>query len=51
MSGDRPRYVRRFDLDARILAESCESCLQRPFHYLHEDTFVCPSCLMYDWED
>jgi len=44
-------YARR-DLDrrltARIMQESCESCLQREFDYYSEDTFVCKSCAY--WE-
>jgi len=40
-------YSRRafeFRIAARVLAESCESCLQREFDYYVEDTFVCDSC-------
>ena len=40
-------YSRRafeFRIAARVLAESCESCLQREFDYYVEDTFVCESC-------
>ena len=34
----------QYRLAARILAESCESCLQREFDYIQHDTFVCESC-------
>ena len=44
MSEDRARYVRQFRLAARILAESCESCLQREFDFIIHDAFVCESC-------
>ena len=40
-------YSRRaleFRIIARIIGESCESCLQREFDYLLHDTFVCESC-------
>jgi hypothetical protein len=34
----------RYRIAARVMAQSCESCLQREFDlYLH-DTFVCESC-------
>jgi hypothetical protein len=44
MSEERTNYVREFRLAARILAESCESCLQREFDFYLHDTFVCESC-------
>jgi len=44
MSEDRARYVHQFRLAARILAESCESCLQREFDFIVHDCFVCESC-------
>jgi hypothetical protein len=47
MSEDRARYVWRFELAARIIAESCESCLQREFDFIIEDAFVCETCA---WE-
>jgi hypothetical protein len=47
MSEDRTEYVWRFELAARIIAESCESCLQREFDYFIEDAFVCETCA---WE-
>ena len=34
----------RFRIAARIIAESCESCLQREFDYYLHDTFVCEPC-------
>ena len=34
----------RFLIAARVIAESCESCLQREFDFLIHDTFVCESC-------
>ena len=44
MSKERTKYVWEFRLAARILAESCESCLQREFDFYLHDTFVCESC-------
>ena len=44
-------YSRRaleYRLAARIIGESCESCMQREFDYFVEDTFVCETC---KWED
>jgi hypothetical protein len=29
---------------ARVIAESCESCLQREFDFYLHDAFVCESC-------
>ena len=34
----------RCRIAARVIAESCESCLQREFDFLIHDTFVCESC-------
>jgi hypothetical protein len=34
-------------LAARIIAESCESCLQREFDFIIHDAFVCETCA---WE-
>jgi hypothetical protein len=34
----------QFQLAARIIGESCESCLQREFDYIIEDAFVCQTC-------
>jgi len=31
-------------LAARILSESCESCLQREFDFIVHDCLVCESC-------
>lgn len=41
------RRALEFRLAARIIAESCESCLQREFDYLIHNTFVCETC---GWE-
>ena len=38
------RKAQEFRIAARVIAESCESCLQREFDYLIHDTFVCESC-------
>ena len=40
MSEDRMQYR----LAARVIAESCESCLQREFDFYLHDAFVCESC-------
>jgi len=46
MSEDRARYVYQSRLAARILSESCESCLQRQFEYVCVwGTFVCTECV------
>jgi len=34
----------RFRIAARVIAQSCESCLQREFDFYLHDTFVCESC-------
>ena len=45
MSEEKARYILQFQLAARILAESCESCLQREFDYVCDyGTFICESC-------
>ena len=44
---DYHRRAVEFRLAARIIAESCESCLQREFDFIQHDTFVCESCA---WE-
>lgn len=41
------RNALEFRLAARIIGESCESCLQREFDFIIQDTFVCESCA---WE-
>jgi hypothetical protein len=41
------RMALELRIAARIVAESCESCLRREFDYIIEDTFVCESCT---WE-
>ena len=38
------RMAHDFRIAARVIAESCESCLQREFDFLIHDTFVCESC-------
>ena len=38
----------RFRIAARIIAESCESCLQREFDFIIQDAFVCESCAAVD---
>ena len=38
------RMAHEFRIAARVIAESCESCLQREFDFLIHDTFVCESC-------
>ena len=38
------RMAHEFRIAARVIAESCESCLQREFDYLLHDAFVCESC-------
>ena len=38
------RMAHDYRIAARVIAESCESCLQREFDYLIHDTFVCESC-------
>ena len=35
-----------FRIAARVIAQSCESCLRREFDYLFGDTFVCESCAL-----
>ena len=37
----------QYRLEARIISESCESCMQREFDFIIEDAFVCESCA---WE-
>lgn len=44
---DEHRKRMEFRLAARIIAESCESCLQREFDFIQHDTFVCETCA---WE-
>lgn len=39
------RMAHEFRLAARIIAESCESCLRREFDFIQGDTFVCESCV------
>jgi hypothetical protein len=34
----------RYRIAARVIAESCESCLKREFDFYLHDTFVCESC-------
>ena len=34
----------QYRLAARVIAQSCESCLQREFDFYLHDTFVCESC-------
>lgn len=41
------RNAMRQRIAARIIAESCESCLRREFDFIQGDTFVCQSCA---WE-
>jgi hypothetical protein len=41
------RNAMQYRIAARIIAESCESCLQREFDYYLHDTFVCETCA---WE-
>ena len=38
------RNAIQYRIAARIIGESCESCLQREFDYLLHDTLVCESC-------
>ena len=38
------RMAHEYRIAARVIAESCESCLQREFDFLIQDTFVCESC-------
>ena len=38
------RMAHEYRIAARVIAESCESCLQREFDFLIHDTFVCESC-------
>jgi len=46
MSQDMERFEMQVNLSARILAESCESCLQREFKYVCIwGTFVCAECI------
>jgi hypothetical protein len=45
MSEHRKRL--EFRLAARIMNESCESCMQREFDFIIEDAFVCETCA---WE-
>ena len=47
LGGNMSEYSRRaleFRLAARIISESCESCLQREFDFIVHDAFVCESC-------
>jgi hypothetical protein len=41
------RDAMQYRLAARIIGESCESCMQREFDFIILDTFVCESCA---WE-
>jgi hypothetical protein len=41
------RDAMQYRLAARIIGESCESCLQREFDFIIEDAFVCETCA---WE-
>jgi hypothetical protein len=41
------RRALEFRLAARIIGESCESCLRREFDFIIQDAFVCESCA---WE-
>jgi hypothetical protein len=34
----------RYRIAARVMAQSCESCLQREFDFYLHETFVCESC-------
>jgi hypothetical protein len=34
----------RYRIAARVMAQSCESCLQREFDFYVHETFVCESC-------
>ena len=38
------RMAHEFRIAARVIAQSCESCLQREFDFYLHDTFVCESC-------
>ena len=38
------RMAHEFRIAARVIAESCESCLQREFDFIIQDAFVCESC-------
>ena len=38
------RMAHEYRIAARVIAESCESCLQREFDFFIHDTFVCESC-------
>jgi len=45
MSEEMERYEISVNLSARILAESCESCMQAEFEYVCIwGTFVCRGC-------
>jgi hypothetical protein len=41
------RMALELRIAARIIAESCESCLRREFDHIVHNTFVCESCT---WE-
>jgi hypothetical protein len=34
----------RFNIAARVIAESCESCGRREFDFFLHDAFVCETC-------
>jgi hypothetical protein len=36
--------ILRYRIAARVMAQSCESCLQREFDFYLHDAFVCESC-------
>ena len=44
---DYHRRALEYRIAARIMSESCESCLQREFDHIIEDAFVCETCA---WE-
>lgn len=45
MTADDYRQAIEGRIAARIIAESCESCLQREFDYICDyGTFICESC-------
>jgi hypothetical protein len=44
MTADQYRQAIESRIAARVIAESCESCLQREFDFIVEDAFVCETC-------
>ena len=38
------RMAHEYRIAARVIGESCESCLRREFDFLIHDTFVCETC-------